>query len=57
LQLAEKIPDHRLVRILHTHRPIENGAANVWEEHSRQAIVERRSGQNSSLDLRELITN
>jgi hypothetical protein len=52
-----KAPDHSFVRILRTRRPIENGAANFWEENSRQAIVERQSDQNSSLDLRELITN
>jgi hypothetical protein len=43
LQLAEKTPDYSIVCILQTRRPIENGAANVWEEDPRQAIVKRET--------------
>jgi hypothetical protein len=39
LQLAEKTPDYSIVCILQTRRPIENGAANVWEKDPRQALV------------------
>jgi hypothetical protein len=50
MPLAEKAPDHSFVRIPQARRPIENGAANVWEADPR--LVERHSGQNSSLSLR-----
>jgi hypothetical protein len=40
-----------------TRRPIENGATKISEEDSQLAIVKRQSGQNSSLGLRELVTN
>jgi hypothetical protein len=39
LRLAEKTPDYSIVFSLQTRRPIENGAANVWEEDPRQALV------------------